>query len=138
METGKDTIGSNWRYHHVGVIVRDMDAAVKYYESLGIFTLQPEFGARLRMAQIGAHRIELIYPAQGQPIFKEFLDAKGDGIHHIAFSVDDLDAETAKLEAKGIPVITRRKRPEGGGIAFFDLRKYGGVIIELMQSPTQG
>ena len=129
----KDVIGSNWTYHHAGVIVRDMDAAVAYYESLGMFTFQPEFGARLRMSQIGPHRIELISPVQKQPIFQEFLDAKGEGIHHLAFSVDNLDAEVTKLRAKGIPVLLERRRPEGGGIAFFDLRKYGGVVIELMQ-----
>ncbi|MFH1638930.1 MAG: VOC family protein [Chloroflexota bacterium] len=133
MEVSKNIIGSNWEFHHVGVIVPDMDEAVRYYESLGIFTFQPEFGSRLRFAQVGAHRIELISPTQGQPIFQEFLDAKGGGMHHIAFTVDNLDAETAKLAAKDIPVITSRRRPEGGGIAFFDIRKYGGVIIELMQ-----
>ncbi len=133
----------NWNFHHIGVIVRDMDEAVRYYESLGMFTFQAEFGggagrARLRLAEIGPNRIELIAPSPGPPIFKEFLDAKGEGIHHIAFTVDSLDAEIAKLTAKGIPVISSMRRPDGGGIAFFDLRQHGGVVIELMQPQKQG
>ena len=136
METSKDIIGSNWTFHHLGVIVHDMDEAVRYYESLGIFAFQPEFRARLRFAELATHRIELISPTQSLPIFKEFLETKGEGMHHKAFMVGDLDGETAKLEAKGIPAITKIKRPSGGGIAFFDIDKYGGVVIELMESPS--
>ena len=133
-----ERIGSNWEFHHVGTIVPDMDEAVKYYESLGIFTFQTEFGggagrARLRMAEIGPHRIELIAPSSGPPLFKDFLDAKGGGIHHMAFTVESLDNEIKKMESKGIPVISTMRRPDGSGIAFFDLRKVGGVVIELMQ-----
>jgi len=139
----EDNIGSNWKYHHIGAIVRDMDEAVRYYASLGIFTFQPEFGggtgrARLRMAEMGPNRIELIAPSEGPPLFREFLDAKGEGIHHMAFTVESLDNEIAKLTAKGIPVITSMRRPDGSGIAFFDLRKHGGVVIELMQPQKQG
>jgi methylmalonyl-CoA epimerase len=137
------SIGTNWKFHHIGAIVRDMDEAVKYYASLGMFTFQPEFGggagrARLRLAEMGPNRIELISPSQGPPIFREFLDAKGEGIHHIAFTVDSLDVEIAKLTAKGISVISSMRRPDGSGIAFFDLRKIGGVVIELMQPQKQG
>jgi methylmalonyl-CoA/ethylmalonyl-CoA epimerase len=130
--------GNNWKYHHTGVIVRSMDETVKYYESLGLFTFQPEFGGgpgktRLRIAEIGPNRIELIAPADNSPMFMEFLNTMGDGIHHIAYTVDNLDAERAALEARGIAVLNSMRRPDGSGIAFFDLRKHGGVVIELMQ-----
>ena len=77
MESG---VGANWKFNHVGVIVSDMDKAVKYYESLGMFTFQKEFGggagrARLRLAEMGPNRIELISPSDGPPIFREFLDS---------------------------------------------------------------
>ena len=147
-------IGSNWRFQHIGAIVRDMETALKYYESLGIFTIQPKvqpspnappiviyevYGkkpetlsrAKLRNAYIGPHRFELISPIPGTPMFEDFLNRKGEGIHHIAFAVDDLDAEVEKLKAKGIPMMMRMKRQDGRGIAFFDLSKYGGVFIEL-------
>jgi len=131
--------GSNWKFNHLGVVVRDLDAAVKYYESFGLFTFQKEFGggegrARMRMAEAGQNRIELIAPSSGPPMFREFLDTKGEGIHHIAYTVDSLDAEIAAMTAKGVPVIMSMRRQDGSGIAFFDLRKTGGVAIELMQT----
>jgi methylmalonyl-CoA/ethylmalonyl-CoA epimerase len=137
MESG---IGSNWKFNHLGVIVRDMDAAVKYYESFGLFTFQKEFGggegrARMRMVEAGQNRIELIAPSSGPPLFREFLDTKGEGIHHVAYTVDSLDDEMAAMATKGVPVVMSMRRPDKSGIAFYDLRKTGGVVIELMQMP---
>ncbi|MDD5083060.1 MAG: VOC family protein [Dehalococcoidales bacterium] len=63
----------------------------------------------------------------------DFLKNKGEGVHHVAFTVDDLAAETAKLAAKGIPCITRVKRSTGGAFAYFDFTRVGNVIIELIQ-----
>lgn len=133
-----NNIGSNWKFNHLGVVVRDMDAAVKYYESFGLFTFQKEFGggegrARMRMVESGQNRIELIAPSSGPPMFREFLDTKGEGIHHVAYTVDSLDAEMAAMAMKNVPVIMSMRRPDGSGIAFYDFRKSGGVVIELMQ-----
>ncbi len=146
---------NNWKFHHVATVVRDMDKAVEYYQSLGIFTFLPEFmldsttyadytvyskapttidRTRMRFAMAGEHRIELVSPIQGEPIYVDFLKNKGEGIHHIAYTVDDLDAEIARMTEKGIPVITRVKRPNGRGFAYFDLTQVGGVIIELIQT----
>jgi methylmalonyl-CoA/ethylmalonyl-CoA epimerase len=133
-----ENTGANWKFNHIGVVVRDIDAAVRYYESLGIFTFQKEFGggegkARMRMAEMGANRIELIAPSSVPPLFREFLDTKGEGFHHIAYTVDSLDAEIAKMTGIGISILMSMRRSDGSGIAFFDLRKIGGVVIELMQ-----
>jgi len=137
-EKMESSTGSNWKFNHIGVVVRDMDAAVRYYESLGIFTFQKEFGggegrARMRVAEMDVNRIELIAPSSGPPLFREFLDTKGEGFHHIAYSVDSLDTEIAKMTGKGISILMSMRRPDGSGIAFFDLRKIGDVVIELMQ-----
>jgi len=148
------TMESNWTFHHMAVVVWDMDKAVEYYQSLDIGTFQAEFmldssrfgdyevygktpetvdKTRMRFVQIGSFQIELVQPSQGKPIYKEFLDNQGEGVHHMAFTVDDLDAETAKLVAKGVPVITRAKFPNGGGYAYFDTGKIGHVMTELIQ-----
>ena len=147
---------NNWKFHHIAVVVRDMDKAVEYYQSLGIATFKPEFmldsstytyyevygktpapdtidKTRMRLVQIGPLLLELIQPVEGEPIYKEFLESNGEGTHHIAFSVDDLDEETAKLAKKGIPVITRIKLQTGISLAYVDIRKVGNVIIELIQ-----
>lgn len=145
---------NNWKFHHMGVVVWDLDKAIKHYQSLDIATFQPEFmldsstytdykvygktpntidKTRLRFVQIGSFQLELIQPFEGEPAGKEFLKSKGEGVHHIAFTVDDLERETAKLVEKGIPVITRVKLQNGVNFTYFDTRKVGNVNIELMQ-----
>ena len=144
----------------MGVVVRDMDKAVKYYESLGIATFKPEFmldsntytnykvygktpkqvdKTRMRILEIGSFRLELVQPLEGKPIYQEFLKAKGEGAHHIAYEVDDLEGETVKLAEKGIPVITRvYQGTTGASFAYFDFRQNGGnIVIELIQSRKQ-
>ncbi len=144
---------TNWRFHHVGVVVRDMDKAVEYYQSLGIFAFQPEimvdsstfadyrvYGKtpstphkfRIRFAEVGAAGFELLSPTEGESIYKEFLNSKGEGIHHLGFRVDDLDAEMAKMREKGIPILVTGRRSESPGFAYFDTRKVGNAIIELL------
>jgi len=144
---------NNWKFHHVGVVIRDMDKAIEYYQSLGIATFQPEIlfkssnfvdfkvngktpdtivKLRIRFVQIGSSQLELIQSVEGESPQKESLNRRGDGINHIAFSVDDLDKETNKLVKKGIKVIFSGKR-QTGGFAYFDTRKVGNVIIELIQ-----
>ena len=144
---------NNWKFHHVGVTVRDMDKAVEYYQSLGIGTFQPEVmfdsstfadfkvngkspdtivKLRMRCVQIGPFQLELIQPVEGKSPPKEFLNNRGEGIDHIGFTVDDLDKETDKLVKKGIKVIFSGKR-QTGGFAYFDTRKVGNIIIELVQ-----
>ena len=145
---------NNWEFHHVAVVVQDMDKTVEYYQSLGIGTFRPEFmldsstykdykvygktpdtidKTRMRFIEIGSFLLELVQPLEGESIYKEFLKSKGEGTHHIAFRVDDLEEETTKLVEKGIPVITRVKTETGGGFAYFDLRKPGNVMLELIQ-----
>jgi len=138
----------------MAVVVWDMDKAVEYYQSLGIATFKPEFvldsstytdykvygktpntidKTRMRFAQIGPFQLELVQPVEGEPIYREFLKSKGEGVHHIAYTVDDLDEETAKLVEKGISVITRVTLQTGTSFAYMDVRKVGNVIIELIQ-----
>jgi len=143
----------NWKLHHIGVAIRDIDKAVEYYQSLGIATFDSEIlfkssnfvdftvngktpdtivELRIRFVHIGSAQLELIQPVEGESPQKEFLNSGGEGINHIAYTVDDLDKETDKLAKKGIKVIFSGKR-QTGGFAYFDTRKVGNVIIELMQ-----
>jgi len=149
----ENTIGSNWKFHHVAVVVRDMDEAKRKYGSiLGESIFRPEtmldtsefsvyevyqkptsavHKSRFNHTDIGADKldVEFISPVEGDSIYRDFLNKNGEGIHHIAFRVDDLDAETDKLVAKGIPVITSVKRSTGRGFAYFD---FGDCLIELV------
>jgi len=144
---------NNWKFHHVGVAIRDIDKTVEYYQSLGIGAFQPEIlfnssgfadfkvngktpdtivKLRIRYVQIGPFQLELIQPAEGESPQREFLNSRGDGVNHIAFSVDDLDKETDKLVKKGIKVIFSGKT-QTVGFAGFDTVKVGNVCVMLMQ-----
>ena len=103
----------------IGVVVRDMDKAIEYYQSLGIGpfeSLKLEIAERIMrgkpvtpgsmknivsLAQMDSVQYELIEPVFGNSLFSEFLETRGEGIHHLGFFVADIDKEIAKLEEKG-------------------------------------
>jgi 4-hydroxyphenylpyruvate dioxygenase-like putative hemolysin len=137
----------------VGVIVRDMDKAIEHYQSLGIGPFEslnvtsidrkvygkpaPDVKNLSRVAQMGQLQFELLQPVSGESIQKEFLEKCGEGINHLGFFVDDLDKEVAKLIAKGFEVISSGKFVGGGGFAYFNTDKVGGVMSELIQWPPR-
>ena len=159
---GEDNMGKSGvekspfsKVSHVGIVVRDMDKAIEYYQSLGIGPFEsskkghlatdrkvygkPADDAKIksRVVQMGQLYLELVQPVEGEAIQKEFLKTKGEGINHLGFLVDDIDKETAKLEEKGFKVISSTRYAGGGGIAYFDTDKVGGVIFELIQPPPE-
>ena len=133
---------SNWKFNHIGVVVRDVDKAVESYQSLGIVdkatdrvTMEGKKAKLVgRFIHIGSLLIELWQPIRGETVQQEFLNSRGEGVNHIAFHVDDLDRERDKLVAKGIPVVFSVK-DENGYMAYFDTRKVGNILIELIQPP---
>ena len=137
--------------HHIGVVVRDMDRVTKYYESLGLGPFEPVGSGvkRLEQKMLGKHvdiltlitprigrvgqiKMELIQPLGGESLWQEFLDTKGEGVHHLAFYVDDINKEEAKLVERGLPILFHLRFQGGGGAAYFDTRKFGGFITEIV------
>jgi 4-hydroxyphenylpyruvate dioxygenase-like putative hemolysin len=140
--------------HQIGVIVRDMDQAVAFYECLGmgpfdspkgaapIFDRQmydkpaPDVKNRISTTQMGAVQLELVQPISGKSLQREFLEKHGEGVNHLAFLVDDLDGEVAKLVQKGFRVISSGRTAQSA-FAYLDTNKVGGVVFELIQqSPS--
>ena len=139
------------RLHHVGVLVNDMDRAVEHYENLGFGRFLPSklvhvdremrgkpapdvknIGKGLRLGPIG---FELVQPVAGQSIQKEYLETHGECINHIAFVVDDIQEAIAVMIQEGFKLMSYSKNEGGGGMAYFDTDKIGGVQIELEQLP---
>lgn len=132
----------NWELHHIAVIVRDIDKAVEYYQSLGIAKVgrEVEFPEkkpqiRAKFVEIGGLPIEFLQPLHGETPYKEFLDSQGEGVQHVAFAVDDLDEEMAKLVGKGVSVMVKGKAPAAFGAesAHFDTCQTGNFAIQLIQ-----
>ena len=149
---------STWKLHHVGIPVRDLDQSLKDYQALGVASFQGEFlidsskaeeylvygktpeptvKTRGVMGKVGPLGLELLQPVEGQTVHKELLDSTGEGVGHIAYLVDDLEAETAKLAEKGFPVILSIK-PAGEktrSAVYIDTRKkFSNLIVELIQA----
>ena len=77
---------------------------------------------------------ELIQPFEGiKSIWTDFLDTKGEGIQHLAYAVDDIDAEEARLVKKGFSVLYRIRFEEGGGDTYFETDALGGVLLAIVQ-----
>ena len=88
-----------------------------------------------KATNIGPIGIELIQPVSGETPQKQFLESRGEGISHIAFIVDDIEEAISIMVEEGFQVISSSKNEGGGGMAFFDTDKVGGVQIELEELP---
>jgi methylmalonyl-CoA/ethylmalonyl-CoA epimerase len=126
------------RIAHVGIAVKSIDALIPFYRDvLGLSDapLDDSDGARIAGFVAGDALVELLEPKDaGSPIAK-FLEKRGPGIHHICFTVDDLDATLARCRQAGITLIdeTPRLGAEGKRIAFLHPKSTGGILIELSE-----
>lgn len=135
---------TDWKLHHVGVVVRDLDKSVEYYRSLGLVekvsTLLTAEGKKAkligRFLRVGSLNLELWQPLRGATVQQEFLDSCGEGINHIAYTVDDYEKEYVDLvEKQGIRLVFGSRPPFSAGPkgGYFDTRKEGhNIILELM------
>ena len=140
-----------WTLWHVGISVKNMDEAVKYYTSLGgttdpspghvldsnrfkEFTTYgktdaPPWKIKIKMLNLGPLMLEMTEPVEGDNYNKTWMDQHGEGANHIAYQVDDLEKEVQEMADKGVPVMYHAK----GEYAYLDARKVGGLVIELFQ-----
>lgn len=138
--------------HHLSLVVRDLDAAVRFLESTGIgpFTEYPPmaeytrlnvpdkdafFDTRIRCAQIGPVQLQLVQPGKGRSIYRDFLEKNGEGVFHLGFVVEDIEKSEAEATAMGLEVISSGRRDNGSGFAYFDTAEKCGVTLLVRQSP---
>ena len=123
---------------HIGIAVRDLDAILPFYRDvLGLtqVPLDDADGARIVGLAAGGSLVELLEsPDPASPIGK-FVAARGPGIHHICFAVDDLDAALERCRTAGLRLIDQSPRigAEGKRIAFIHPASTAGVLIELTE-----
>jgi methylmalonyl-CoA/ethylmalonyl-CoA epimerase len=128
--------------NHIGIAVRSLDEQRKFYEeTLGaVFeSVEDVPSQRVRVAfyRIGDIRIELLEPTDAASTISTFLDKRGEGLHHVAFTVDDIEARIAELKQDGLRMIDEAPRPGSHHmqIAFIHPRSTHGVLTELCELP---
>ena len=126
---------------HVGAAVKDLDAAINLFRD--VFQIQPgeikelpDQGVRATLLLVGQTRLELLQPLSAESPVGRFLERRGEGLHHLAFHVDNVAEKLGKLSDRGIELIDREPR-EGlsGIIAFVHPRSVHGILTELVQTP---
>lgn len=129
------------RLHHVAYVVNDLDAALpvfteRYGLAVTIRELMPEQGVEAVMLGAGEGAVELIAPTDPESGVARYLEKRGEGLHHIAFEVDDLPAALDQLRAEGAELIDQAPRVGLGGhlIAFVHPKSGFGALTELVQA----
>jgi methylmalonyl-CoA/ethylmalonyl-CoA epimerase len=129
------------RLHHIGVVVADLDAAISTYKLLGFGEADrfdvPAQGIRAAFFPLATGAVELIQPTDPEGAIGRFMAKRGEGFHHVAYEVDDIDASLRQLQDDGIELIDVAPRTGGHGllIAFIHPRAANGVLTELVQVP---
>ena len=125
---------------HIGIAVSNLDEAVKLYRDvLGLelhgTEVVPEQKVRVAFLPVGDTEVELLESTSAEGPIAKFIEAKGQGIQHIAFRVDDIEAALEEMKAKGMRLIDDKPRYGAGGakIAFLHPKSTGGVLIELCE-----
>ncbi|QYJ14521.1 Ethylmalonyl-CoA/methylmalonyl-CoA epimerase [Rubrobacter xylanophilus DSM 9941] len=130
---------------HLGYAVEDLAAAVAFYrESFGVEPSEPEEvrseGILTCMFRVGDSTIELMQPTRPDSPVARFLARRGEGFHHVAFEVEDLEEALRRLKAAGVELIDETPRPGAGGtrVAFIHPRGAFGVLTELVELKREG
>jgi methylmalonyl-CoA/ethylmalonyl-CoA epimerase len=123
---------------HIGIAVKNLEESIPYYESLlGIkcYSIEEVKDQRVKTAffLVGQTKIELLESTDSEGPIGKFLEKKGEGIHHLAFAVDNASDALAGAEAQGLSLIDRvsRKGAEGMNIGFLHPKSTHGVLIEF-------
>jgi methylmalonyl-CoA epimerase len=125
---------------HIGIAVKSLgDAAALYENALGLkvsaYDQVDEQGVRVAMLNIGESRIELLEPTGPESPIQKFMTKRGEGIHHIAITVDDIDKALKQLKAAGVRLVDDepRRGAHNTRIAFVHPSSTHGVLLELVQ-----
>ncbi|RRO25126.1 methylmalonyl-CoA epimerase [Flavobacteriaceae bacterium 14752] len=128
------------KIEHLGIAVKDIDAATKTYEALlGKSAYQSEAveseGVKTVFFKTGESKIELLGATREDSPIAKYIEKRGEGIHHIAFDVADIEAEIKRLKSEGFQLIS--DKPKAGAdnkrIAFLHPKSSHGVLVELCE-----
>jgi methylmalonyl-CoA/ethylmalonyl-CoA epimerase len=129
---------------HVGVAVSDLEAAISLYEDSFEMKLAhretvEEQGVEAVLLDVGDSHVELLAPTGPDTPVGKFMESRGEGLHHVAYRVSDIDATLAQLRDRGVMLIDAEARTgiRGSRVAFLHPKATGGVLTEIVE-PAAG
>ncbi len=133
------------RIYHLGYAVEDIDAASRFYsENFGVepgeTELVEEQGVVATTFRVGESMIELVQPTRPDSPVGRFLERRGEGVHHVAYEVEDIEAALRELKRSGVELVDEEPRVGAGGtrVAFVHPKSAFGVLTELVELPGRG
>ena len=130
------------KINHIAIAVNNIEEAAKFYQEVmglnltGVEVVTAQ-KTRVGFIKIGESNIELVQPSEPDSPLVKFLETKGQGIHHICFEVNDVEAEVNAYIKKGATLIDQKPRPGAHNtkVAFVHPKSSSGVLIELCELP---
>ncbi len=129
---------------HLGIAVKSLEESIPYYEKvLGLkcYSIEevPDQKVRTAFFKVGQTKIELLEPMSEESTIAKFIENRGEGVHHIAFAVKNIEEALAEAEADGVRLIdkTPRAGAEGLTIAFLHPKSTGGVLTEFCEDKSE-
>jgi len=128
------------KIEHIGIAVKDIKTSNDLFTKLfgkseyKIESVESE-GVKTSFFKIGSNKIELLEATTAESPIAKFIDKKGEGIHHIAFDVDDIKKEVKRLEAEGFQLINKvpKKGADNKLVVFLHPKSTNGILMELCQ-----
>jgi len=132
------------KIYHLGYVVEDIEAAARFYEehfdaALGEPEEVEEQGIVAAMFEVGESKIELVQPTRPDSPVGKFLEKRGEGLHHVAFQIEDLEGTLKELKENGVELIDEEPRIGVGRtrMAFVHPKGAFGVLTELVELPER-
>jgi LAO/AO transport system kinase len=129
---------------HLGIAVRSLDQARAVYEAIGVVVAGveevPHERVRVMMLEVGDSRIELLQATEADSAVGKFLEKRGEGLHHVALRVPELEAAVGRLGALGVRLVSERIQVGAGGhrYVFVHPASANGVLLELVEAAGSG
>jgi methylmalonyl-CoA epimerase len=129
---------------HLGIAVKSLEQARKFYEQLGLQVVTQEVvlheKVKVAMIPVGESRIELLEPTQPDSPIAKYLEKRGEGLHHVAIHVPDITHAVETLKASGTRFVSEEIKIGAGGhlYVFVHPSSAGGVLLELCQDQPEG
>lgn len=128
------------KIHHLGIAVRNLEEAASRFG--GLLGLErgkrydlPEWKVSVLFLPVGEANLELLEPHAEDSNVGKFIERQGEGLHHVCFEVEDIEASLREFEEQGAKLIDKKPRPGAGGhmVAFIHPKSTHGALVELKQ-----